>query len=359
MGGWNMLLNGKLCADAGTVNCPCYLAEYGKCIVCSRLGGSGTTDTDPRQSETPGSCDCQWQGMCIYNEYLQNNLCIKDGGLRAQHAPAARGTDERRCSRLCKIQKIKWFDDDLAVMRISVPRGMAEKASLPGSFVFVREPDTECCFDLPVSVMRSDYEGSEIEVAIKVMGPKSKALLDRYRKLVNKKSQIGDSSDCGLMHELPLGDIMLRGVYRNGLPGAEKLMKSADNRVLCLVKGVGIAPVANYIRWAEGKHRIDVIADLEKINLKFAKYVLGDLEGLNSVTFEPLPHDMTWAQEEEYDVIIISASDYFQQNIYVPESKLVLSNNHRMCCGEGVCGACMCMGADGKEHRTCKECLLR
>ena len=354
-----MLLNSKLCADAGTVNCPCHLAEYGQCIVCSRLGGSGTADTGPRQSETPGSCDCQWQGMCIYNEYLQNNLCIKDGDPEGQNAHVDRGTGERRCSRLCKIQKIKWFDDDLAVMRISVPRGMAEKASLPGSFVFVREPDTECCFDLPVSVMRSDYEESAIEIAVKVMGPKSKALLDRYRKMANKKSLLGDSSAGGLMHELPLGDIMLRGVYRNGLPGAEKLMKSADNRVLCLVKGVGIAPVANYIRWAEGKHKIDVIADLDKINLKFAKYVLGDSEGLNSVTFEPLPNDMTWAQEEEYDVIIISASDYFQQNIYVPESKLVLSNNHRMCCGEGVCGACMCMGADGKEHRTCKECLLR
>ena len=63
---------------------------------------------------------------------------------------------------------------------------------------------------------------------------------------------------------------------------------------------------------------------------------------------------MTWTEEEDYDVIVISASEYFQQNIYVPETKRVLSNNHSMCCGEGICGACLCTDNNGKAQRMCK-----
>ena len=393
-----MLLNSKLCADAGTVNCPCYLAEYGKCIVCSRLGRSGTCGA-------PAVCDCQWQGTCIYNEYLQNNRCIKEGedaGAGGDEAVYS-GLGERRQSRLCEIQMIKWFEDDLAVMRIGVPRGMAEKASLPGSFVFVKAPGMESCFDFPVSVLRSDYEASALEIAVKVLGPKSRTLLDRYRSC--------DVDAAGKARDILVnGYIELRGIYRNGLLGVEKLLGVRDglritnqgdtnpdagkHRVLCLTKGVGIAPVANYIRWAEGRDRIDVIADLDKINLEFAEYALPEsginsagnspansecgggpvlengtscdamaldpegFRGVNSVTYESLPLDLSWAEQEKYDVIIISASDYYQQNIFVPEAKKVLSNNTSMCCGEGICGACICMDAAGREHRACKECLL-
>lgn len=333
-----MLLRNKLCVDVGTVNCPCYLAEYGKCIVCSRLGGRER-------------CDCQWQGVCVYNEYLQNNQCIK----------------ERRQSRICKIQKIKWFDDDLAVMRLGVPQGMAEKAVLPGSFVFVRSPGEEAFFDFPVSVLRADYEKATLEIAVKVMGPKSRALLDQYRE----NGLLIDNVCRKPLKTEAWGWVRLRGIYRNGLLGAEKLKSPGSKRVLCLTKGVGLAPAANYIRWAEGRDRIDVISDLDKINREFADYVLrgilpgenmnsdlGYMKGVNSVAYGPLPLNMSWAESEKYDVIIISASDYYQQNIYVPAEKKVLSNNHAMCCGEGVCGACICIDADGREHRTCKECRM-
>lgn len=171
-----------------------------------------------------------------------------------------------------------------------------------------------------------------------------------------------------------------------------EISEAGKRRVLCLTKGAGIAPVANYIRWAEGKDRIDVIADLDKISREFAEYALGmtglcgqacdepdradglcgqggcELQagreqsdvanGLESVTYGPLPLNLSWTESEKYDVIIISASDFYQQNIYVPEAKKVLSNNHTMCCGEGICGACMCMDAMGKEHRSCKECRV-
>jgi hypothetical protein len=48
------------CIDAGTENCPCYLAVTGDCLICSRLQGKDY-------------CDCNWRGVCIYNEFMQGN----------------------------------------------------------------------------------------------------------------------------------------------------------------------------------------------------------------------------------------------------------------------------------------------
>lgn len=437
-----MLLSNKLCADVGTVNCPCYLAEYGKCIVCSRLGANGSAGETPEEggSEVPGTvkglgiCDCKWQGVCIYNEYLQNNLCVKElTGSAGSDGRRQSDCGEQRYGIQCEIQKIKWFDDDLAVLCLSVPRGMTEKAALPGSFVFVRAPGTECYFDFPLSVMRADYETGTIELAVKMNGPKNRALIegvgcskcessidDRMRRPLETKTL-----ELGLENRV-LGYIELRGIFRNGLLGVEKLLHVGEKvirgsdativapdeelskpvRVLCLTKGVGIVPIANYIRWAQsissgsvggGTHdknenrnengnrvpkatvagvQIDVIADLEKINREFANYALGiacsgdqgsemraprvggdeaGIRDLHSVTYGPLPLNLSWAEQEKYDVVVISASEYYQQNIYVPEAKKVLSNNTCMCCGEGVCGACMCTGRDGSEHRMCKK----
>lgn len=395
-----MLLNNKLCADAGTVNCPCRLAEYGKCIVCSRLGsqrfGSG--------GSMPEKCDCKWQGVCIYNEYLQNNGCIKGACDLLENSLKVYGGGEYRDTVQCEIQEIKWFEDDLAVMRIGVPQGMAEKASLPGSFVFVKAPEAESCFNFPVSVMRSDYENSTLELAIRVHGPKSGALMNPYRDVDRSDNVTWDKSHIGDVYSGPHIDavenkssindacrfVELRGIYRNGLLGAEKLMaqgtgagrvagntlersgmtaggarkNGGPRRVLCLTKGLGLAPVANYVRWSDGQDQIDIIADLEKINRRFAEYALCCGSGASvsdyvaSIKYGRLPLNLSWAEEEKYDVIIISASDYYQQNIYVPEEKKVLSNNHTMCCGEGICGACMCVDVDGVEHRMCKSCKL-
>lgn len=51
------------CIDCGTENCPCYLAATGDCLVCSRLAGKDY-------------CDCNWKGVCIYNEFIQSGKKI-------------------------------------------------------------------------------------------------------------------------------------------------------------------------------------------------------------------------------------------------------------------------------------------
>jgi len=304
-----MLHKERLCADAGTQNCPCRLADFGQCPVCRKLAGGKC-------------CECDWQGVCIYNEYLQNNRCMM---CRRQDEPY-------------RIEKTTWYEEDLVVMRVSVPRGLAEKASLPGSFVFMKAPGTEPFFSVPVSVAAADHEKGTVDFAVKISGPKTESLV----------------RGCGIGHgKEASGHVELRGVYRNGFLGVEKLLDPVPKKVLCLTKGVGLAPAANYIRWSGGKDRIDLIADLEKINAGFADDIL-DGCSLNSLRYGALPLNMTWAEEDDYDVIVISASEYFQENIYVPESKKVLSNNHSMCCGEGICGACIFTDDKGKVHRMCK-----
>lgn len=290
----------RSCADAGSVNCPCILASCGGCMICSRLAGKNC-------------CDCSWHGICIYNEFIQNGAAA----------------EIQRKSRRCRIQKKIWYEKDLAVIRLEVPRGLAECASVPGSCVFARAAEDPEYFDMPVSVMRADYENSTVELAVRDCGPKSRRLLeaDRY--------------------------VELRGIYRNGLLGVEKLLSFEKKTVLCLVKGVGIAPASNYCRWAGRRDEIEIVADLDKVNRFFAEDCLSGC-GASNVRYERLQIGDLSDEALKYDVIMVCASDFYQQNILIPEEKAVYSNNFTMCCGEGICGACVCAGKDGEEHRMCK-----
>ena len=88
----------ELCADIGTDNCPCPLAETGDCLVCSRLAGRG-------------ECNCRWAGVCVYNEYIQN------GGAVLQ----------RREDRPVEILKKTWYGSDLLVLVLKVSKGFAPR----------------------------------------------------------------------------------------------------------------------------------------------------------------------------------------------------------------------------------------
>ena len=52
--------NNKICVDCGSQYCPCHLAYTGDCIKCSLIRGEKT-------------CDCVWQGICVYNEVQHSN----------------------------------------------------------------------------------------------------------------------------------------------------------------------------------------------------------------------------------------------------------------------------------------------
>lgn len=346
-----------ICADVGTRNCPCPLAETGDCLVCSRLSGAR-------------ECSCRWAGVCVYNEYMQNGSMVRT---------------KRKARSTGILQRLRQ-GDDLLMLQLRVPRGFALEASRPGSFLFLKPPGAPEMTSVPVSVMVADVEHESLWVILKIISAKTKAL-----------------AACEDFLEM-------RGIYRSGLlgKGVAGMLDLHDpgisvrKRWLILTKGVGFAPAVNLIRWAAGRIDIHVIADPEKVGddvirqqfrawrpedhrseggrfrLEFqslAKLLeqpaaASPLQQTDSITTAPLAtalhtsgsHDpdlnAPCLQQTDYDRIFLLASDYYIKRLSavmkIPPEKLVFCNNFHLCCGEGICGACGHVDAEGNLHKMCK-----
>lgn len=356
-----------ICADVGTRNCPCPLAETGDCLVCSRLSGAR-------------ECSCRWAGVCVYNEYMQNGSMVRT----------------KRKARSTGILQRLWQGDDLLMLQLRVPRGFALEASRPGSFLFLKPPGAPEMTSVPVSVMAADVEHESLWVILKIISAKTKAL-----------------AACEDFLEM-------RGIYRSGLlgKGAAGMLDLHDpgisvrKRWLILTKGVGFAPAVNLIRWAAGRIDIHVIADPEKVGddvirqqfrawrpethrneggrfrLEFqslAKLLeqpaaASPLQQTDSITTALHTSDSIATappatalhtsdsrdpdlnapclQQTDYDRIFLLASDYYIKRLSavmkIPPEKLVFCNNFHLCCGEGICGACGHVDAEGNLRKMCK-----
>lgn len=356
-----------ICADVGTRNCPCPLAETGDCLVCSRLSGAR-------------ECSCRWAGVCVYNEYMQNGSMVRT---------------KRKARSTGILQRLRQ-GDDLLMLQLRVPRGFALEASRPGSFLFLKPPGAPEMTSVPVSVMAADVEHESLWVILKIISAKTKAL-----------------AACEDFLEM-------RGIYRSGLlgKGVAGMLDLHDpgisvrKRWLILTKGVGFAPAVNLIRWAAGRIDIHVIADPEKVGddvirqqfrawrpeghrseggrfrLEFqslAKLLeqpaaASPLQQTDSIatalhtsdsitTAPPAPalhtsgsHDpdlnAPCLQQTDYDRIFLLASDYYIKRLSavmkIPPEKLVFCNNFHLCCGEGICGACSHVDAEGNLRKMCK-----
>ena len=361
-----------ICADVGTRNCPCPLAETGDCLVCSRLSGAR-------------ECSCRWAGVCVYNEYMQNGSMVRT----------------KRQDRSTEILQRLWQGDDLLMLQLRVSRGFALEASRPGSFLFLKPPGAPEMTSVPVSVMAADVERESLWVILKIISAKTKAL-----------------AVCEDFLEM-------RGIYRSGLlgKGVAGMLDLRDpgnsvrKRWLILTKGVGFAPAVNLIRWTAGRIDIHVIADPEKVGddvirrqfrawqpeafrneggrfrLEFqslAKLLeqpaaASPLQQTDSTAAAPpaaaphttgsiatappaaAPHtsgshdpdlNALYLQQTDYDRIFLLASDYYIKRLSavmkIPPEKLVFCNNFHLCCGEGICGACGHVDAEGNLRKMCK-----
>lgn len=312
----------SLCADVGTVNCPCPLAETGDCLVCSRLAGRK-------------ECDCRWAGVCIYNEYIQNGSTVRG----------------RRGGKPAAILKKVWYGGDLVVITLNVSKGFALQAAQPGSFVFLNAIGKSDFYNVPVSVMKTEPDKGELSVALKVISGKTKIITDEENFL------------------------MLRGVYRNGLLGGgiqglwEDIKQAKDmlnkKRWLIITKGVGFAPAVNLIKAAEGHIRADFVIDTEKINDEIVMDCLQrDMKDDADISFRKeslqsmINDSNTDFNIDDYDRVILLTSDYYiktlSESMHIPHDKLVFCNNFRMCCGEGICGACGHIDENGNVNKMCK-----
>ena len=262
----------------------------------------------------------------------------------------------KRKDRSTEILQRLWQGDDLLMLQLRVSRGFALEASRPGSFLFLKPPGAPEMTSVPVSVMAADVEHESLWIILKIISAKTKAL-----------AVCEDSLE-------------MRGIYRSGLlgKGAAGMLdlhdpgNSARKRWLILTKGVGFAPAVNLIRWTAGRIDIHVIADPEKvgddvIRRQFRAWqpeAFRNEGGRFRLEFQSLaklleqPAAASPLQQTDYDRIFLFTSDYYIKRLSavmkIPPEKLVFCNNFHLCCGEGICGACGHVDADGNLRKMCK-----
>ncbi len=301
------------CIDAGSEYCPCYLAESGECITCSQL-------------QDNGFCDCNWSGVCIYQEYAWCGMKKK----------TPRETIESEI-----IEKTQ-LSEQLLILKIRVSKAMARQLIQPGSYVFVRNPEKPSIFDVPMSIMSADDTKGEIDIAVQVLGVKTKSLITCTDK------------------------ILVKGPYWNGLMGFSELKNFADQDVLVIGRGIALAPAVLTIKYLlHHKNRVTFIIDQGKTGSQFIDDHISefkiDKHYLNLRSPEGLKGMNQILSKGNYSLVYSGGSDLLHQGIKSQlestnhPAKLVAINNHELCCGEGVCGSCSTYTLDGKRVKMCKS----
>lgn len=311
------------CIDAGTEYCPCHLAETGDCILCSQLKGKTF-------------CDCiNWKGVCIYQEYVWNGCKAKSG----------------RREYLCKIINKTSVESNVMLFTILVSHKLAEELIHPGSFIFMRVPATEQFYDAPLSVMDVDLEENTIKIAFEVKGIKTKMI-----------NNIDDDN------------VLIRGPYWNGVLGLKNIYKCKDRVALLICRGIGQAPMVPVLKklYSNG-NKIIIIIDKSNFNEIFVSKYL-DMCNCTIVECNTMKDgELTLDVKEiitnickEYDVnlIHISGPDVLIYDVLkfmeikgennFNKIKCSCCNNAKMCCGDGICGACSSRFEGHVVKKLCK-----
>lgn len=299
----------RKCSDMGNYWCPCRLAELGACVQCKKLIGKGAdqdgdglvrgaaSPTQDPASLTQECNDCNWEGVCIYNQFVQ------DG----------RKTTDLRQGTQMTVTDVKHYSNQLVVLVLHCGLGFAQQTLRPRSFVFCRAADRESEFDVPLSVLHRDISRGEIHIAINPCGPKTRDLIravggDQDKVQGGKAKDYGDETrDDGEKSKVTTTEcekaLLVRGPYYSGLVGLSNV--KVDNNIckgnLIIAKGLAIA------------------------------------SGWN---------------------IFLLVSPFYYKLLAGDEYEAVRPNHANMCCGEGICGACSYTDENGDTVRMCKceEC---
>ena len=308
------------CIDCGTEYCPCKLAESGECILCSQLHGECF-------------CDClNWKGVCVYQEFYNNGLKAKEG----------------RKAIPCKVLNVINIEKELLMIKFEAPHKLVLDLAKPGSFIFIRT-DENYFYDIPISIMKSDIENNIITIVIEVRGVKTKKL-----QSIKKDDEI-----------------VIRGPYWNGVFGINNIAKQKSNNCLVLARGIGLAPMMPVIRrLKENNNEVDVYIDKSPFKENFALDYLNEYEispketnlldkgklseeGRFIIKHSINDKDIKLIHLAGADILTYGVIDYLEE---LGRQDILLSccNNFKMCCGEGVCGACTARFAGHKVKRFCK-----
>ena len=301
--------------------------------------------------------------------------------------------------------------DDLLMLQLRVPRGFALEASRPGSFLFLKPPGAPEMTSVPVSVMAADVEHESLWVILKIISAKTKALAACEDFLEMRGIYRSGLLGKGVAGMLDLHDpgtsvrkrwlILTKGV---GFAPAVNLIRWAAGRVDIHViadpEKVGDDVIRQQFRaWQPeghrsegGRFRLEFQSLAKLLEQPAAASPLQQTDSIATappatalhtsdsiVTAPPATalhtsgsiatalhtsgsHDLDlkapYLQQTDYDRIFLLASDYYIKRLSavmkIPPEKLVFCNNFHLCCGEGICGACGHVDAEGNLRKMCK-----
>lgn len=302
------------CVDRGSARCPCALMEAGQCYTCTM--------------SRKGKCDCSvdWQGVCPYNEFLQEGSvpAIK-GGLPEEFA--------------AEVLEIRKYSEQLAVVRLGVGRGFAHRCRRPGSFVMASVLGCR----VPLSVLRTGWApGGWIETAVQPAGPKTKELL---KSCLDRGEQNPGKLSCLWK---------ISGPFEAGLLNRERLREGEPLTVI--TKGTAIAPFINIKEGFLKGMKVKLLVDDDKLTEDFLADYLADCSWEKVSLTED--EEKILAAIDGADQVMLLASPYYTERFLGmrPERKgdIITANHANMCCGAGICGACSYTDKDGVTVRRCK-----
>ncbi|SHJ72721.1 sulfide/dihydroorotate dehydrogenase-like FAD/NAD-binding protein [Tepidibacter formicigenes] len=301
-------MKSNVCVDAGSIYCPCYLAETKDCIVCSHLGGDDF-------------CDCTWQGVCIYQNFMKNNEKI----------------NEIRKDILCNIKRKTEIEKNIYLLEIEIPKNLALELVHPGSYVLLRgERRKEEKFNSPISVMNINLDENILSVVIEEIGPKTKDLLK------NKK-------------------VYIKGPYGNGIFGLKYLKKIKDKKAILMTRGLSSVTLVNVTnQLLKNNNDVKIFIDKNGKKLLIVEEILKNKNiKLNYFDFSKEDFLIKNELKKELDLVFSAGSNSFNKKVMnlvdeVDEKiPLAITNNNLICCGEGLCGACI-VNIKGEKIKTCK-----
>lgn len=302
-------MKSNVCVDAGGMYCPCHLAETKDCILCSHLNGEKL-------------CDCKWQGICVYQNFIKNNEIIS----------------KPREEVLCEVKKHEEVEKDIHLLEIEIPKDLASDLIHPGSYVLLRgESRIEEKFNSPISVMNVDLDKNLLIVVVESLGPKTKDLLK------SKK-------------------VFIKGPYMNGIFGIKNLKTIKEKKALLLSRGlsqVTLINVANQL--LKNNNKIKIFIDTNGKSILKVKEILSNKENvdIHYIEFSEQVQLIKDELKSEVQLVYSAGSNFFNRKVMnlVDEINdtipLTITNNNLICCGEGLCGACI-IKIKGEKIRTCK-----
>lgn len=310
--------NNNNCIDKGTEFCPCHLSETGDCSMCSMLAGKDF-------------CDCKnYGGVCIYGEYIWNGKKAK----------------EHRKAYTSKIVSKKLLDKNVIELEISMDENITKELDTPGAYIFIRPKDMDNCFDTPMSVFKTNSLKNTISIVLQEKGIKTKILGER---------NVGE-------------ELIVRAPYFNGIFGIDNIQNAKNGLSILIGRGIGVAPLIPVMKkLIKNGNKITLINDRGILNTNIIEenikeidmnyYEMNLLSGVN-LSNEIKDFLNVYLKRSETNLIVTEGADIINSLIcdFVSDRcKLACSNNTKMCCGEGVCGACTITYEDDSVRRYCKE----